>query len=115
VFSKTTPEATTGTLLLDAYVRHVGLCANQIVAVPGAGDFNIERIWAGKEQVPQREGRHAGMVVLDEQQDLELLAQADEDKCVSHLCFDTQTNEQSRRLVRIYHNPFICQADAALC
>lgn len=82
VFFKATPEATTGTLLLDTYVRHVGLSANQIVAVPGGGDFSIDKIWAAPEHVPQQEKRQAGMALLDEQHDLELLAQADEDKCV---------------------------------
>lgn len=85
VFAKANPEATAGTLLLDAYVRHVGVSANQIVAVPGTGDFSIDKIWAAPEHVPQQEGRQAGMVLLDEQQDLELLAQADGDKCASSL------------------------------
>lgn len=85
VFSKgSTPEATTGTLLLDAYVRHVGLSANQIVAVPGCGDFNIDKIWAAPERVPQREMQQAGMVILDDQQELELLAQADDQKCAPY-------------------------------
>lgn len=83
VFSKATPEATSGTLLLDTYVRHVGISANQIIAVPGAGDFSIDKIWAAPESVPPKEMQQAGMAMLDEQQDLELLAQADEDKCVS--------------------------------
>ena len=91
VFSKATPEATSGTLLLDAYVRHVGLRANQIVAVPGGGDFSIDKIWAAPERVPQQEKRQAGMVALDDQQDLELLAQADEDKCALIHAIDGQS------------------------
>lgn len=31
------------------YVRHLGLSANQIVHVPGAGDFQIERIKGAPE------------------------------------------------------------------
>lgn len=80
MFSKTSPESTSGTMLLDAYVRHVGLSANRIVAVPGGGDFSIDKIWAPPERIPQQDKRQAGMVVLDDQQDLDLLAQADEDR-----------------------------------
>ncbi|CAL8469855.1 g9397 [Coccomyxa elongata] len=38
-----------GTLTLRGYVRHLGLSANQIVHVPGAGDFQIERIEGTEE------------------------------------------------------------------
>jgi AARP2CN (NUC121) domain len=46
-------DAATGTLVLDAYVRHGALCANQLVAVPGSGDHHVESISAVRELVPQ--------------------------------------------------------------
>ncbi|EIE25675.1 DUF663-domain-containing protein [Coccomyxa subellipsoidea C-169] len=39
----------TGTLTLTGYVRHLGLSANQIIHVPGAGDFQIDRIEGAQE------------------------------------------------------------------
>jgi AARP2CN (NUC121) domain len=45
-------DASFGTLRIDAYVRHVGLCANQLVAVPGGEDHQIESISAAQELVP---------------------------------------------------------------
>jgi hypothetical protein len=71
----------TGTLMLDAYVRHVGLSANQLLAVPTAGDFQIDKIWAAPEQICASNRRPQGMA-QDSTSDLALLAEANESRCV---------------------------------
>lgn len=47
-------SAVPGLLYLSAYVRQVGLSANQLVSLPGGGDFRIARIEAGDEGVSLR-------------------------------------------------------------
>lgn len=79
-FAKASPDAATGTLLVDAYVRNVGLSANRILAVPAAGDFQIDKIWAAPEQVRLKERRTGGMAVEGDDE-LVLLAEADGDRC----------------------------------
>lgn len=78
-FSKASPDAGAGTLILDAYVREAGLTANQALSLPGAGDFSIDKIWAAPEQVPLK-GRANGMAV-DQCGGLPVLAAADDDRC----------------------------------
>lgn len=40
-----------GTLILTGYIRHKALSASQILHIPGAGDFQIEKIEAAEEPV----------------------------------------------------------------
>ena len=49
------PDAGRGTLKLRGYVRGIGLSANQLVHLPGAGDYNIARV--GGPADPHRPGR----------------------------------------------------------
>eukprot|EP00892_Ulva_mutabilis_P004765 jgi/Ulvmu1/2660/UM014_0116.1 len=77
-FSTASPDAATGTLLLDAYVREAALTANQALSLPGAGDFGIDKIWGAPEQVPLK-GRANGMAV-EQSGELPLLAAADAER-----------------------------------
>lgn len=45
-----------GSLLLTGYVRHKGLTAQQLIHVPGAGDFQIAKIEAAEEPVRLAKG-----------------------------------------------------------
>ena len=75
----------TCTLALDAYVRNVGLSANQVVAVPEAGDFGIGSVLAAPEQVPLPGRLHHEVQPLANDADLPVLAKPDEDRCVTML------------------------------
>lgn len=51
-------DDTSGSLVLTGYVRHKGLTAQQLIHVPGAGDFQIAKIEAAEEPVRSLKGGH---------------------------------------------------------
>lgn len=75
-------EGATCRLHVDAYVRGVPLSPNQLVTVPGAGDFAIESIRAAPELVPvQGSGSGAGVAGHHDTAELPVLAEPNERRC----------------------------------
>jgi hypothetical protein len=74
-----------GTLSIDAYVRSVGLRANQLVTVPGGGDFGIDKVYSAPEQVALEVHKAGGSTRAlqghSASSELPLLAEANEDRC----------------------------------
>ena len=68
-------------LHIDAYVRSVPLSPNQLVTVPGAGDFALESIRAAPELVPAQGS--GGVPPGQSTEDLPVLAVPDERRCGS--------------------------------
>lgn len=59
-------QAETGTLCLNAYVRYAGLSANQLVTIPGAGDFQIAKITGPRDPTLVHRGHGQDMEVEGE-------------------------------------------------
>jgi hypothetical protein len=99
---------TTGRLHLDAYVRAVPLSANQLITLPGGGDFGIESICAAPELVPL-DGMHAHPLAVSNSassEGLVVLAAPDENRYV--VCATVVAVTQIRRKLA-------CMADVYPC
>lgn len=63
--ASTSGAGVTGTLMLTGYVRYAGLSANQLISIPGAGDFHIERIEGPVEPLPAGGKSHGRSTDMD--------------------------------------------------
>eukprot|EP00873_Tetraselmis_striata_P008944 jgi/Tetstr1/429208/TSEL_019160.t1 len=66
-----------GTLVLSAYIRCAGLSANQNIHIPGAGDFQLEKIETIAELAHGARGRPVGGGAMDTDASIGMVAVAD--------------------------------------